>query len=407
MFSYAVEKPKSSIVTANTVRRPLASTQNLAPDNRYPGNRAMLRQLGVQPRLSVGAVNDPLEHEADRVADHVMQMRDPSRTGAGTARRAAGGAVQRKCASCEEEKKAADSVQRKCAACEGAQVHAKAEGGAGQGDSIGAVGEVLSSAGRPLDGATRSFMEPRFGQDFSHVRLHADERAASSARGIGALAYTHGSHIVFGAGQYAPGSDGGRWLMAHELAHTMQQGHGRAVRTKPQAGGESVMVTEQADAGVVRRAGTDCSKLVYKDREGRVNSCNGQACVTASGTAGVCKWMSIAEGCICAGTNYLLTAAQFALYAVIMAALAFAGYMITQAIGAAVAACLAGPCEALALIGLVGAAGAAIVMGLIHGKGGSSGASAGGSGPTASTASPSPVGSAAAAGASAGGSTAA
>lgn len=74
--------------------------------------------------------------------------------------------------------------------------------------------------GQPLDTATRAFMKPRFGHDFSRVRIHADERAAESAQSINALAYTVGNDIVFGAGQYAPMTAMGQRLLAHELTHT-------------------------------------------------------------------------------------------------------------------------------------------------------------------------------------------
>lgn len=86
------------------------------------------------------------------------------------------------------------------------------------------VHEVLHSSGRPLDKATRSFFEPRFGHDFSKVRVHADQKAAESARMINAEAYTVGRHVVFGGGQYLPDSHVGRELIAHELTHVLQQG---------------------------------------------------------------------------------------------------------------------------------------------------------------------------------------
>src|SRR5262249_43896796 len=85
------------------------------------------------------------------------------------------------------------------------------------------VPEALRSPGQPLDAATRRFMEPRLGSDFSHVRLHTDALAAESARAVGALAYTVGRDIVFGASQYAPYSSEGQKLIAHELTHVMQQ----------------------------------------------------------------------------------------------------------------------------------------------------------------------------------------
>ena len=90
------------------------------------------------------------------------------------------------------------------------------------------VHEVLRGAGQPLDAAARDFLEPRFGHDFSHVRVHADARAAASARAVGAQAYTVGRNVVFGAGQYAPGTAQGRRLLAHELTHVVQQAGGHA-----------------------------------------------------------------------------------------------------------------------------------------------------------------------------------
>lgn len=76
----------------------------------------------------------------------------------------------------------------------------------------------------PLDTETRAFFESRFGQDFSSVRVHADAAAASSASQLNAQAYTAGRDIVFDAGRFAPGTTTGRRLLAHELAHVVQQG---------------------------------------------------------------------------------------------------------------------------------------------------------------------------------------
>lgn len=88
------------------------------------------------------------------------------------------------------------------------------------------VHEVLRSPGQPLDTATRAFMEPRFGQDFSGVRVHADTKAAESARAVNAFGYTVGPDVVFGAGRFAPNSTAGSALLAHELTHVVQQAGG-------------------------------------------------------------------------------------------------------------------------------------------------------------------------------------
>ncbi len=85
------------------------------------------------------------------------------------------------------------------------------------------VYDVLRSPGRPLDAETRAYFEPRFGHDFSRVRVHDDGLAFESAKAVNALAYTVGSHMAFGAGSYLPASTSGRELIAHELAHVVQQ----------------------------------------------------------------------------------------------------------------------------------------------------------------------------------------
>lgn len=89
------------------------------------------------------------------------------------------------------------------------------------------VHEVMRSAGEPLDAQTRRRMEPRFGHDFSRVRIHADAQAAKSARAVNAQAYTVRNHVAFEAGQYAPRTFEGEKLLAHELAHTIQQGEAK------------------------------------------------------------------------------------------------------------------------------------------------------------------------------------
>jgi hypothetical protein len=101
--------------------------------------------------------------------------------------------------------------------------------GEGHGAATGApiaAQMVLNRDGQPLEPQTRAFMEERFGEDFSQVRVHTDAVAADSAAALGASAYTVGQQVVFGQGRFDPGSQTGRQLLAHELAHTIQQGRG-------------------------------------------------------------------------------------------------------------------------------------------------------------------------------------
>jgi hypothetical protein len=109
---------------------------------------------------------------------------------------------------------------------DGSVVHRSADGGAitaGVAAVPPSVHSVLATPGTALDPGTRTSMRARFGHDFSRVRVHADAEAARSARDIAAHAYTFGGHVVLGAGRYQPHTPAGRHLLAHELAHVIQQ----------------------------------------------------------------------------------------------------------------------------------------------------------------------------------------
>ena len=152
----------------------------------------------LQRKLAVGASNDPLEQEADRVANQVL---------AAPAHSVGGGAPSR--------------IQR------------FAEQSAGQVDTAPAsVARVLASSGRPLEPPLREDMEQRFGHDFSRVRVHSGSSAERSAQDVNANAYTLGHNIVFGAGKFSPGANEGRRLIAHELTHVIQQTGSPPLQTK-------------------------------------------------------------------------------------------------------------------------------------------------------------------------------
>lgn len=99
---------------------------------------------------------------------------------------------------------------------------------AGHGMTAAAGGELVPGSGHRLDAVTRAWMEPRFGASFGSVRIHDGSEAARYASAFAARAYTFREHVVFGAGQYRPGSDAGRRLIAHELAHVLQWRQGRS-----------------------------------------------------------------------------------------------------------------------------------------------------------------------------------
>lgn len=146
----------------------------------------------LQTKLTVSKPGDAAEQQADRVAEHITQPTN----------------------SVNEINETPISLQRQSAHQE-------------ESSSISpAVGEVLESPGQPLDKTTRSFMEPRLGQDLSNVRIHTDGKAAESAQTVNANAYTVGNHIAFNKSQYAPQTDSGKKLLAHELTHVVQQSNG-------------------------------------------------------------------------------------------------------------------------------------------------------------------------------------
>ncbi|MGA7933151.1 MAG: DUF4157 domain-containing protein [Kovacikia sp.] len=186
------------------------------------------KQGSLQRKLMIGASNDPLELEADRVADQVMRIPEPAiQRQMDLEEDEEEGMVQRQIANqitplvqrqVSPEVAAEDVMQTKAT---GNQTAAPALTPASS-EAPSSVHEALSSPGQPLDPVTRAFMEQRFGYDFSHVRMHTGTAAEQSARDVNAHAYTVGHNIVFGVGRFVPGISDGRRLLAHELTHVVQ-----------------------------------------------------------------------------------------------------------------------------------------------------------------------------------------
>jgi cell wall-associated NlpC family hydrolase len=157
-----------------------------------------------QSKIAVSTPGDQYEQEADRIADQVMRMQGPGAIGhTGPATQ-----VQRKCSKCEEDDK---KLMRSATGASPLAVSPDV---------------VPSGGGQPLPSESLSFFGSRFGYDFSSVRIHADFRAHEAARSVNAVAFTLGQDVVFDAGHYAPNSDAGRKLLAHELTHVVQQNGG-------------------------------------------------------------------------------------------------------------------------------------------------------------------------------------
>ncbi|WP_306533317.1 DUF4157 domain-containing protein [Geobacter sp.] len=157
--------------------------------------RQILRSPGIQTKLAIGAPDDIHEQEADRLADQVMRMPESV------------------CPECIEGDEVAHTTETGGQALE-----------APYGLETGL--DALKGSGTPLSQAERSFFEPRFGADFSRVRLHTGPAAEEMAGSLNARAFTVGTDIAFGAGEYAPATAEGQGLLAHELTHVVQQSEG-------------------------------------------------------------------------------------------------------------------------------------------------------------------------------------
>jgi hypothetical protein len=175
------------------------------------GNAAVTSMLGVQPRLEVGAVHDPAEAEADRIAADVLRRLDGSGD-AVTPVAPADGLARR--------------IRRRATPdARSAPVH-----GLQGGDALPETEAAIAGArggGTALDPATLGRMEAAFGTDLSDVRIHTGGDADGLAQDLNATAFTTGDHIFFGAGAYQPGTRTGDELLAHEMAHVVQQREGR------------------------------------------------------------------------------------------------------------------------------------------------------------------------------------
>lgn len=216
---------------------------------RFNHDFSRIRSRGGSARPESGVVislpGDRHEREADRVADRVMRTPAPPVSWRGPAARVTvpphlfqpkprigplTPLVQRR-ADCTQGQ-AGDDQQR-------IQVRRATGVGAGAEGQVSNLAErvrALDGGGHPLDTATRDFFEPRFARDFSRVRIHTGVAASLLAESVRARAFTYGRNIVFGSGQFAPGSRRGMSLLAHELTHTVQQGTTRALRTRPNDG---------------------------------------------------------------------------------------------------------------------------------------------------------------------------
>ena len=208
------------------------------------GNRYVQRVIaGIQAKLVVGQPGDKYEQEADRVADEVMrmsdtEMRQQSEKEGGTQTQSLAGRItsflQRQV---EEEEEELPQTGMMAAIGGESPVPGSLEAGI----------TTPRSGGHSLPGHVRAYFEPRFGYDFSRVRIHTDSLAAETASSVNARAFTLGRDIVFGAGEYTPETTVGKRLLAHELTHVVQQRSAIARRRTKEHADDAVVADRFAD----------------------------------------------------------------------------------------------------------------------------------------------------------------
>jgi LysM repeat protein len=161
----------------------------------------------VQPKLKIGAPDDPCERQADRVAEAVVSSPAP--------------AIQQ-----QSEENSGEILQRKCTECEKDEgLQMKSSAGKSAGAAPPGISQKIQNAagGTQLPASVKSEMSQKIGADFSDVNIHTGPEASLLNQSLGARAFTHGNHIFFNSGEYNPDSREGKRLLAHELTHVVQQ----------------------------------------------------------------------------------------------------------------------------------------------------------------------------------------
>ena len=248
---------------------PIMEKKNLTP---FPGGNPF-----IQPKLKIGQPNDKYEQEADRVADRIISIPEPKGSlGTGGSKSPL---IQRQTDKSPEFNDKEEQVQRQVDSEEEEPekeeeeeeeeepVQAKHVSNKSPPISPGLQSKIhsLKGGGQPLPKSVSHYFEPRFGRDFSNVRVHTDAKAADAAKSINAKAFTTGKDVVFDTGQYSPGTRGGKYLMAHELTHVWQQGYAKSKSDshQPTQAADSIIMPYR-NKGAVNYGAQDTSTLKEK-----------------------------------------------------------------------------------------------------------------------------------------------
>jgi hypothetical protein len=244
---------------ASSRRRKRAAAKSAIAENESPvthqfGNVKLFPDsAGIQAKLKINTPGDKYEQEANSVADSIVNQPEMQPANG-----------------LSLNDKAEHALQNNAAGYDGVMAKRNDDGVLGGEQAPPGIDEMAPSGGKPLDAGTRDFFEHRFGNNFGHVRIHADNDAAKAAQSIEARAFTLGRKVVFGAGEYAPGTTEGKRLIAHELTHVLQQGQSKKSNQNLRQSNAAVKTTG-ANAGTVYRQetppgeGTVLRRLVYPD----------------------------------------------------------------------------------------------------------------------------------------------
>src|SRR5437867_4008561 len=197
---HQLQAPGTPVLSAHTESQLLQRKTNCACGGGCPNCGNDSDDLKIQTKLAISQPGDVYEQEADRVAEQVMRLPEPM--------------VQKQCTNCSDASAPSPNDEEK------PRIQRLANGEGGSGEVATDFTRHLG-AGAPLDAASRTYFEPRFGHDFGNVRIHANNHLAPRLQ---ARAFTIGSDIYFAPGEFRPNISSGQRIIAHELIHTIQQG---------------------------------------------------------------------------------------------------------------------------------------------------------------------------------------
>ncbi|MFN3331514.1 MAG: DUF4157 domain-containing protein, partial [Caldilinea sp.] len=217
------QSPTQTQLGRRTLQRKCACGRAAGPEAECTEcRRKRLQRRTMQPKLVIHQPGDPFEREADHAAEAVMTGGKPrvAVTSATVLPETPPTALQRD-AGCNNIPETPPTALQRDAGCNNIAAHSDS-------DVAQIVDQVLQNPGQRLEPSAQQWMEQRFGHNFGRVRVHDDAQAHRAAQVVNARAYTVDADVVFAAGQYAPGTQEGRRLLAHELTHVLQQAHAPA-----------------------------------------------------------------------------------------------------------------------------------------------------------------------------------